>query len=188
MSPLCSPKYRPGAPSEDAQVACRALADIIQNSNIIDLKDLCITKELLVWTLYCDIVCLDSDGCVLDAALIALVSALHTVRLPVISFDKDTKICEIGENECLMPLKIKSIPVATSFAVFDQFIIADPTSVEENLGASIVTVTVANSSLSYVSKTGGVPLAPEKLDRCIQNAIQREISVCNLLKVALENK
>jgi exosome complex component RRP43 len=161
------------------------LADIIQNSGVLDLKDLCISKEKLAWVLYCDIVCLDHDGCVLDAAVTAIISALQTVRLPDISYDKDTKLCEINEEAEKVPLKIKNVPVSTSFAIFDQFAIADPTSEEENLAASIVTVTVTNSSLSYVAKAGGVSLTPEKLEQCIETAKKREKSVCQLVKVAL---
>lgn len=44
---------------------------------MIDLKTLCVAKEKLVWVLYCDITCLDHDGGVLDAAVIALVGALR---------------------------------------------------------------------------------------------------------------
>lgn len=78
LSPVCSPKYRPGAPTEEAQVYSQNLAEIIQNSKCINLNDLCIVKEKLVWCLFCDLVCLDHDGCVLDAAVIAFSAALKT--------------------------------------------------------------------------------------------------------------
>lgn len=76
LTPLCSPKFRPGAPSEQAQVCGRLLAEIVENAGCVDLQQLCIVREKLVWTLYCDIVCLDHDGCVVDAAIVALVAAL----------------------------------------------------------------------------------------------------------------
>lgn len=84
LSPLCSAKFRPGAPTEEAQVCARALADLIENSRCLNLSDLCVAKEKLVWTLYCDLVCFDHDGCVLDAAIIALVAALKTRKLTVV--------------------------------------------------------------------------------------------------------
>lgn len=77
LTPLCSPKFRPGAPSDEAQVSGRILADIIANSSCVNLQDLCIVKDKLAWVLYCDIVCLDHDGCILDAAIVALVAALR---------------------------------------------------------------------------------------------------------------
>lgn len=80
LSPLCSAKFRPGAPSEEAQVLANIISDIIANAGCVDLKDLCIVKEKLVWVLYCDMTCLDYDGCVLDAAIIALTAALQNCR------------------------------------------------------------------------------------------------------------
>lgn len=54
------------------------LNDLIKDSNWIDLKQLCIAKEKLVWTLYCDITCVDHDGSVLDASVVALSAALRS--------------------------------------------------------------------------------------------------------------
>lgn len=80
LPPLCSPKFRPGAPSEEAQVLANIISDVITNSGCVDLKDLCIVKEKLVWVLYCDMYCLDYDGCVLDAAIMALIAALQSCK------------------------------------------------------------------------------------------------------------
>lgn len=43
---------------------------------MVDLNDLCISEGKAVWVLYADIVCLNDDGNVFDASLLALVSAL----------------------------------------------------------------------------------------------------------------
>lgn len=80
LTPLCSPKFRPGAPSEEAQCAGRLLAEIVRNAQCVDLRELCVVRERLVWTLYADIVCLDHDGCVVDASLVALVAALKCCK------------------------------------------------------------------------------------------------------------
>lgn len=78
LPPLCSSRFRPGPPSDQAQVTTKLLADIINNSACIKLEDLCITKEKLAWCLYADLFCLDYDGAVIDACVIALISALKT--------------------------------------------------------------------------------------------------------------
>lgn len=66
----------------DAALALSSqLNDIIINSEWVDRKALCIAKEKLVWVLHCDITCLDYDGSVLDAAVIALVTALRNCKL-----------------------------------------------------------------------------------------------------------
>lgn len=119
LTPLCSSKFRPGPPTEEAQVYSRCLADIINNSECLDLKQLCIEKEKLVWVLYCDLSCFDHDGCILDASIIAIISALKTLKLPRVNYDPDTNIYKV-EEDVRTSIEIKSIPVSTSFIVFDE--------------------------------------------------------------------
>lgn len=75
---LCSSKFRPGPPSDQAQVLTQLIADIIENSGCIDLEELCIFPDKLAWCLFVDFVCLDFDGAVVDTAIIALLGALKT--------------------------------------------------------------------------------------------------------------
>lgn len=188
ISPLASPRYRPGPPCEEAQVYSCSLADAILNSGCVNLKDLCISKEKLVWVLYCDLVCLDHDGCVFDAAVIALVAALHTVKLPKINHNPDTDEREVLEDEERTPLCLNSCPVTTSFSVFDGKIIADPTAEEEELATSTITITICDATLSYINKSGGDPLEQHLLDKCIENAMKREKSVRSMIKKMMKNK
>lgn len=76
LPPLCCSQFRPGPPSEKAQALTAYINNIAQRSNIIDLKSLCIEADKLVWTLYCDIVCLNYDGSVVDACLTSLVGSI----------------------------------------------------------------------------------------------------------------
>lgn len=81
LTPLCSPKYRTAASSDEAQVLTCNLNDLIKDANWIDLKQLCIAREKLVWTLFCDITCIDYDGSILDASVVALCTALRSCKL-----------------------------------------------------------------------------------------------------------
>lgn len=45
-------------------------------SNLFPLNSLCIESGKAVWVLYADVVCLNYDGNILDASLLALVTAL----------------------------------------------------------------------------------------------------------------
>lgn len=80
LTPLCSSKYRSSASTDDAQVLTCNLNDLLTDSKWIDLKQLCIAKEKLVWILYCDITCLDYDGSVLDASSVAICAALRSCK------------------------------------------------------------------------------------------------------------
>ena len=44
---------------------------------MVDREDLCIESDKLTWVLYCDLICLNYDGNVLDASVIALSAALQ---------------------------------------------------------------------------------------------------------------
>ncbi|GBP35471.1 Exosome complex component RRP43 [Eumeta japonica] len=79
IPPLCSPKCRPGPPSDQAQVTNNIVSDMIINSKCIDLNDLCIVPDKLAWVLHCDLVCLDNDGSIIDACIIALLASLKSL-------------------------------------------------------------------------------------------------------------
>lgn len=80
LSPLCSSKFRPGPPSEQAQVLSKLVDIILSNSAALDLRDLCICRNKLVWVLYCDILCLNYNGSVIDACTGALIAALKVCK------------------------------------------------------------------------------------------------------------
>lgn len=91
LSPICSSKFRPGPPSELTQTISHHLAQVVASSRslsssstvdggtggIVDLQQLCIVQGSACWVLYADILCLNYDGNVFDAALIALIAALQ---------------------------------------------------------------------------------------------------------------
>ena len=49
---------------------------------MVDLGQLCIAKGRAVWVLRCDVMVLDDSGNLQDAALLAVVAALRTLRIP----------------------------------------------------------------------------------------------------------
>lgn len=80
LPPVCSSKFRPGPPSDYAQVTSTMVSDIITNSKFVDLKDLCIVPDKLAWVVYCDIVCMDNDGSLVDACILSLLASLKTCK------------------------------------------------------------------------------------------------------------
>ncbi|XP_050793237.1 exosome complex component RRP43 isoform X1 [Gopherus flavomarginatus] len=140
LPPLCSSRFRPGPPGEEAQAASQFIADVIENSEIIMKEDLCIAHGKLAWVLYCDFICLDYDGNILDACTFALLAALKNVQLPKVTINEETGLAEVDLKQT-NPLNIRKHPVATSFAVFDDTIlIVDPTAEEEDLATGTVTI------------------------------------------------
>ncbi|KAL4608565.1 exosome complex component RRP43 [Arapaima gigas] len=190
LPPLCSSKFRPGPPGEQAQVASQFVADLIDSSNIIQREDLCIEKGKLSWVLYCDIMCLDYDGNLLDACVIALLAALKNgkSRLPDVTINKETRLAEV-DTQRLHRLNVTNHPVASSFAVFDNtIVIVDPTAEEESLAMATVTVALDEGDrICALHKPGGSALSGEKLQDCISRAVTRHREVSNLIEKVLNS-
>ncbi|NWW25644.1 EXOS8 protein, partial [Falcunculus frontatus] len=185
---LCAERFRSGPPGEEAQAASQFIADVIENSQMIVKEDLCIANGKLAWVLYCDIICLDYDGNLLDASVFALLAALKNVQLPSVTINEETGLSEVNLKQ-RNPLIIRKHPVATSFAVFDDtLLIVDPTAEEEDLATGTVTiVTDEEGRLCSVHKPGGSPLTGAKLQDCITRAITRHKEVKKLIDKVIKS-
>ena len=186
MSKLCSPKHRAIGVSLDSQVMNQTLFNVIINSGCVDLTQLCIAKGKLAWVLYCDLVCLDDDGAVLDVAVIALMAALKSLALPKVNYDLDTKTIKV-DDKVKKPLSMNCLPVATTFISFEQkYLLVDPTSDEESIADSTITISTCDDQLSYVYQPGGTPLKPETFELIVKHAHQREKYIKSLLNSIFE--
>ncbi|XP_071362096.1 exosome complex component RRP43 isoform X1 [Trachinotus anak] len=182
LPPLCSSRFRPGPPGEQAQAASQFIADVIESSEVIQAEDLCIERGKLCWVLYCDMMCLDYDGNVLDACVVALLAALKNTQLPEVTTNTETCSPEVN-SEKRHGLHIHRHPVATSFCIFDNSIlIVDPTAEEEGLAtAQLTVVTDEEDRLCSVNKPGGTSLSGEKLQECINRATARQREIQKLI-------
>uniref|UniRef100_A0A6I8PDV2 Ribosomal RNA-processing protein 43 n=1 Tax=Ornithorhynchus anatinus TaxID=9258 RepID=A0A6I8PDV2_ORNAN len=188
LPPLCSSRFRPGPPGEEAQVASQFINDVIENSQLIAKEDLCISKGKLAWVLYCDLICLDYDGNILDACTFALLAALKNVQLPAVVINEETGLAEVNFKQ-KTPLNIRAYPIATSFAIFDNTIlIVDPTGEEENLATGTLTVVMdEEGKLCCLHKPGGSALAGTKLQDCLSRAVTRHKEVKVLMDEVIQS-
>eukprot|EP00105_Crassostrea_gigas_P011121 XP_011426662.1 PREDICTED: exosome complex component RRP43 [Crassostrea gigas] len=181
LSPMCSPQFRPGMPGEQARVLSQFMLEVMKNSNCIDVKKLCIEPGRLVWTLYCDIVCLDYGGNVTDACVLSLLAALNNTVLPNVVLNKDTDKFEAFPDQSTT-LQLQSSPVSSTFAIFDdEILFVDPTAEEENLATGQLTIVTTDDKLCMVHKPGGTPLTDQQLCLCIKQAFERTKEVLRLI-------
>ncbi|XP_046395452.1 exosome complex component RRP43-like [Ischnura elegans] len=179
LSPLSSSKFRPGPPSEEAQVASQFVFDVLSNSCCLDTRNLCIAPDKLVWVLYCDLICLNYDGSILDACLMALMAAFTTVTLPDVEYDAEKSSTVVKSRRTA--LQVNSIPIATTHAVFDDnVLLLDPTGEEEDLASGTVTVVLCEGKLCSLFKPGGSPLSEQQLEGCVERAKKRVPAVLEL--------
>ncbi|KAL1459224.1 hypothetical protein WDU94_011231 [Cyamophila willieti] len=132
LPPLCSSKFRPGPPSDEAQVATSFMNQLLEESNLLDLESLCIQVDKLVWVLYCDIICLNHDGALLDACVPVFIAALKTLTLPSVTYDTTTEAISVDLNT-RHKVPVNHSLTAITHAVFQETLVADPSSDEENI-------------------------------------------------------
>ncbi|KAJ3529558.1 hypothetical protein NMY22_g8956 [Coprinellus aureogranulatus] len=173
---MCSPRFKPGPPTDDAQVLSDRLNEALIASNILPLESLCIQPNKSVWVLYVDATCINYDGNAFDATLIAMVAALKNTRLPQAKYDELTKRAVCSRKAERIPLDIKRTPVSASFGIFDSNrILSDPTAFEEPLLDTTLTVLLDHSTgeLISVSQYGLGSASSDALGSCISAAKKR---------------
>jgi exosome complex component RRP42 len=106
FTPLASPEFEAGPPSEDAIELARVVDRGIRESQCIDMEKLFIEPEK-VWSVFIDIHIINHGGNLIDAAAIAAVSALHNAQIPKID---GTKILR-GDYQAKLPVNHKPITV-----------------------------------------------------------------------------
>jgi len=193
MPPMCSPAFKPGPPSLAAQTASQFLVKVLETSGCITPGQLCISPGKLVWCLYIDLVCLDHDGNVWDAAVAAMISALETVRLPEVNIDVETGDITVVSDD--KQLELQSRPVACTVAVFpgseegesESRLLVDPTWEEEQLASCCLTVVCLPGDkeveVCHIRQPGGAPLTPLSLQQAIKLATSHAETVkSSLLK------
>ncbi|XP_059490534.1 exosome complex component RRP43-like isoform X3 [Neocloeon triangulifer] len=187
LPPLCSPQFKSGPPGNTAQVCSQFLADVLANSKCVDLQSLCVVPDKVAWVLYCDLVCLDYDGSVLDACVAALVSALSTVTLPEVKYDPimKTKCVELEKRK---PLVLTCYPFASTFATFDEeSILADPSEEEESLSSGTITCVMTGADLCTVHKPGGCRLNEQQVSECISKSQKRWQSLKGMVEASMKS-
>ncbi|XP_070154846.1 exosome complex component RRP43 isoform X2 [Polyergus mexicanus] len=186
LSPLCSSKFRPGPPSEQAQVLSKSIDIILSNSRVLDLKDLCICKNKLVWVLYCDILCLNFNGSVIDACIGAIIAALKTLTLPEVNYNNETGVIVVhSENRKAFP--VKTFPVSASFAIFEkQLLLADPSDDEEDLSSARFFIVMDDEEeICYIHKPGGIAISQNLLCKGLEMTKIRAKLVRSVINAAI---
>lgn len=191
ISAICSPKFKPGPPSEEAQVISEQIYQIINKCRMIDPESLCIQAGKAVWTIYVDAVCINFDGNAFDATLLAMCAALSNTRLPKATWNEDrqTTLCSRQDRASL---NITKIPISATFGIFDsKHVLADPTSFEESLLDSTISVVLRGNDAISVSQHGpgatssGDVSPVKRLAQCIEIAKERQRVVEEILSSSL---
>ncbi|ESO06427.1 hypothetical protein HELRODRAFT_160596 [Helobdella robusta] len=132
------------------------------------------------WTITCELVCLDYDGCLYDACCLALMAALANTNLKMYAKIEDGSE-DLEEQISYQPTKeSKKLSLtnkffATTFALWNsKLILFDPTKEEEDLSRGTITIVCsANSDEYFIQKPGGCELTDEQLNFCLKHSKKR---------------
>ena len=166
--PMCSASTRPGRPNDDAHFVARRIEDALLDSAAIDKRKLTIKEGLWAWKICLDVYCLDHDGSMLDAGLMAALAALRDAKVPFVVVDDRGKITYGGrKTDEREPdegkIEVAAAPVAVTTALYRKHLIVDPDAEEEALAEATVTVTMdaRGGKVVGVHKPGGTAEASE---------------------------
>ena len=131
LIPLSNAVFEPGPPQPGAIEVSRVVDRAIRAAETVDLTRLCVTPGEKSWVCYVDIHVLDHSGNLIDAALLAALTALSHATVPAKRF-------EIAESD--YPLEIHHYPVECTFVRLGDTIVVDPTFDEERAAQGRITV------------------------------------------------
>ena len=179
FSPVASPEFEPGPPTEDSIELARVVDRGIRESKLIDVEKLCIKEGEKVWTCNIDIHILNNDGNLIDAAFLASVLALKNAKLPEYDIEKD----EINRENLLSPLPLKNyFPLMITVCKLDDYLFLDPTYDEEEFLESKVSICVRDDNvITAVQKQNSYGIEFEKLEEIFSIAMKsREKILSNI--------
>lgn len=150
LTPIANPKFELGPPRIEAIELARVVDRGIRESHMINMKKLCIKAGELVWTVIIDIIPINDEGNLFDAASLAAMAALRDTKLPKLV---DGKVdYEAEKTKETLPLEKEPISV-TVIKVGDDFVV-DPTIKEWALIDSRLSVAVGKDGVIHALQKG----------------------------------
>lgn len=156
----------------------------------MDLKALMVDEDTLAWRLTLTIYCINNDGNTRDAALLAGVAALRSLRLPTVTpLDGDDEVDDGAvasvDERVMVPLQIEGYPLSVTFAIVGGRALVDPTLDEEEAADTTLTLLMsASGELRAALKPGGVPLPAALFADCVRVASSRAPQLASMLDSA----
>mgnify|MGYP000094193655 CR=1 FL=1 len=139
LTPIASPYFELGPPSDYSIELARVVDRAIRSAEMIDLEKLVIIPGKKVWMLNIDIYPIDDDGNLIDASALGVIAALLSTELPKAEIvDEENGVIEIIKDETT-PLPVRGIPSVVTFSKVGDYIIVDPTYIEENVSSARIT-------------------------------------------------
>ncbi len=179
LSPISSPDFETGPPSEGAIELSRVVDRGIRESKCIDLTKLCLEEGEKVLMVNIDVHFINSAGNLLDAAGIAALAALRDTKMPEI---KDGVINYEKKTSKKLPVdSSKAIPV--TFGKIGDLMVVDPRLEEEEVMTARFTVTTKDDgNVVALQKGGSDALSFDEIEKAFDIAVKRAKEIRKQIK------
>ncbi len=144
MHPMASDNYEMGRPGIDAVELSRVTDRGIRESGLIDVKKLCIKEGEKVWQVFVDIVALNDDGNMFDAAGLGAIIALGNAKLPIYNEAEDKIDFELTDTP--LPLNKEVLSFSMTFHKIGDTIVADVSEEEEAVSEFRLTIAMGDNN------------------------------------------
>lgn len=179
LSPLASPEWERGPPSDESIELARVVDRGIRESKAIEMKKLCIKEGEKVWMVCIDSQPINDDGNLMDAAGIGAMAALLTAKMP--HYDEKEDEIDYHKRDKKLPVKFRAIPV-THVKVGDKFL-ADPCREEERASTARFTVTTKEGgNVCSMQKGGADGFTQEEVLSLIERSAKKADEIRKHLK------
>eukprot|EP01024_Parvocaulis_polyphysoides_P068222 TRINITY_DN8280_c0_g3_i1.p1 TRINITY_DN8280_c0_g3~~TRINITY_DN8280_c0_g3_i1.p1 ORF type:complete len:384 (+),score=12.09 TRINITY_DN8280_c0_g3_i1:363-1514(+) len=174
------------AQDKQAQITKEKLKSVLVREDWLDLTQLCIDISYAAWDLILDAYVIDNDGSVFDAALLACVAAIKTLKIPQVNFHGAGQI-ELQEQQERKILEIGYIPIGLTCGLFQDNLVADPTLYEEKFLEQVVNLAMDEDKniLGIFMEGGSCLLDVRNFNFCIQLLETRYAEVVKVLQQSL---
>jgi exosome complex component RRP42 len=166
LTPLSSPEFESGPPSEKGVETARVIDRGIRESKAIDLTKLCVKEGEQVWSVAVDVVTVNDAGNIMDAAALAAAAALKNAVFPTVvdgsvDYGKKTKD----------KLPLQQTPIEVTVIKIGDHLIVDPLPEEEAALDARLTVAFNDKDIICAMQKGGeMPLSIKEIGEMVDLA------------------
>lgn len=144
LHPMADDFFSSGKPGIDAVELGRVTDRGIRESGLIDFEKLCIIEGEKVWQIYIDLVVMNYDGNLFDAASLSALIALGRAKLPVYNKEEDKLEHELSEEN--IPLNKENLSYNMTIHKIGDVFIVDPSTEEELISNARLSISFADNN------------------------------------------
>jgi exosome complex component RRP45 len=175
LSPMASPMFEPGRPTETEVLLSRLLEKTVRRSGALDTESLVLVAGQKCWSIRADVHILSHDGNLIDASCLATVAALRHFRRPDTSIENGTLTVYTPAEREPVPLGWLHSPFCVTFSFFGEeaeAALVDATLLEEQVRIAACTISLnRHGEICQIAKLGGTPVDAVALLQCTSLAL-----------------